>query len=806
MFINELPPIVANQIAAGEVVERPAAVVKELVENAFDAGATQVWIEIEQGGSKRISVRDNGRGIAKEELHLALKRHATSKIKSLNDLDHILSMGFRGEALASIAAVSRLVLSSKPKEQDCAYAISVEGISQSPSINPTSHPNGTTIDVEDLFFNTPARKRFLRAEKTEFQQIEETVRRLALSRPDCAISLKHNGKIIFDFKKENEHLTLGKRMLKLYGSDFVDNAIKIEANLLDMSLTGFVRVKEQSKVNQYFFLNNRVVKDKTINHAIATAFEEVKGRKLSDSYVCFLTMPPSEVDINVHPQKSEVRFREAKLVHDFITTSFINALRNDDQIITEDFSETAIVPKTHGYTSGSSFGYNQENVNDFVNALDKNISIQNNENILHSKQECESVEIQENKDLFNNLVIQNDINLKDELLNTQVKDYKNSNQQLDINKSNENKVSNSSFASQSSYEKIFGTSKKDLSFLQTDNFSNVKSEREIQVFSNYSEVNDNKNIVDNYDCKFNNDSSNTNEVVDNWIGQADLFANIVDNQNRSPYLTQSSITTDVNLSNSHKSELSLSNLESFSNERVLNNNVQVNVTPNVKVLSNDTLKNTYEIKPEDFDLINVPELLDFKAFKFLQPWLDGELKPIPFIEFFDIVNKKYALVKHGPNTLLIDLENLSLLICKIFLQKNIKYSLMSSKLLVSVEINIDNYDVYEYRDLFLLLGFEVSIQKRNSIVISAVPCAMRSMNVAQIVNNIFEKINPKSGLKEASDIFFTELASSKIPLYFVKEMVLKLLGYIVKENFYSQNYPFIKTINMSKVIQELFHE
>ncbi|MGN1392554.1 MAG: DNA mismatch repair endonuclease MutL [Succinivibrionaceae bacterium] len=404
MAIHELPAQVANQIAAGEVVERPSAVVKELVENAFDAKATRVIVDIERAGSSKILVRDNGCGIYKDELALALKRHATSKISSIDDLNNIMSMGFRGEALASIAAVSRLVLTSKPKNQELAYSVSVEGIGQIPQISPASHPDGTTIEIRDLFFNTPARRRFLRSEKTEFMQIEEMFKRLALSRKDVALVLKHNGKTVYDLKEASAEELYKKRLATIMGKSFFSEIATIDTNLNSLSMNGYLSLVEEKLPTQYFFVNNRVVKDKTIVHAIKEAYKQILDHQGNVSYVCFLTLPPYEVDINVHPQKYEVRFQENRVVHDFIQNSVINALRRIEQVLPEEFVET-INPNTgHNYGSFKIIEAKDEVKNDFFKELDKNISDQSSKSLneeyidkTYDKQNNETYDKENNK-------------------------------------------------------------------------------------------------------------------------------------------------------------------------------------------------------------------------------------------------------------------------------------------------------------------------------------------------------------------------------------------------------------------------
>ena len=319
--IRILPAQLANQIAAGEVVERPASVVKELVENSLDSGASQIDIEIDKGGHKRICIRDNGGGIEKDQLALALSRHATSKISSLDDLEHIHSLGFRGEALASISSVARLTLTSKPKNQPQAWQAHAEGRDMQVQLNPVAHPDGSSVEVIDLFFNTPARRKFLRAEKTEFNHIDEVIRRISLSRFDVSFSLKHNGKLLRKYPALTEQTDHLRRLGAICNKDFANSAIALDSHYQEMVLTGWIAppdlATQQSDV-QYFYVNGRMMRDKLINHAIRQAFEGVISPDSSPNYVLYLNIAHHEVDVNVHPAKHEVRFHQARLVHDFI--------------------------------------------------------------------------------------------------------------------------------------------------------------------------------------------------------------------------------------------------------------------------------------------------------------------------------------------------------------------------------------------------------------------------------------------------------------------------------------------------------
>lgn len=319
MAIQILSPQLANQIAAGEVVERPASVIKELVENSIDAGATQIDIDLEQGGCKLIRIRDNGCGISKDELVLALARHATSKIGSLEDLEAIVSLGFRGEALASISSVSRLTLTSRTVEQSEAWQVYAEGREMTPIIKPAAHPIGTTVEVLDLFYNTPARRRFLKTEKTEFMHVDEFLRRIALARPDITFNLHHNGKLI----RQYHCVSLDKRVKAVCGHSFMDKAVKLDWLHEDLAIQGWVSHYENSDMH-YFYVNGRIVKDKLLNHALRQAYVNSLSETLS--YVIFLQVDPKQVDVNVHPAKHEVRFHEARLVHDFVYQAMVMAL------------------------------------------------------------------------------------------------------------------------------------------------------------------------------------------------------------------------------------------------------------------------------------------------------------------------------------------------------------------------------------------------------------------------------------------------------------------------------------------------
>lgn len=338
-----MPPQLANQIAAGEVVERPASVVKELVENSLDAGASRIDVELEKGGHKRICVRDNGKGIEKDDLTLALSRHATSKIASIDDLESIVSLGFRGEALASISSVSRLTLTSKPADQKEAWMASAEGRDMQVTVMPAAHPQGSSVEVLDLFFNTPARRKFLRAEKTEFGHVDETVRRIALSRYDVAFTLKHNGKIVRRYPAITDAMNNDKRIASVCGDDFCSASLTIESQYQDMHLHGWMGSPALQRSHgdlQYFYVNGRMMRDKLINHAVRQAYEGLLGAEMYPAYVLYLTLDPEQVDVNVHPAKHEVRFHQARLVHDFVFRVLTDALNQSvEQQIEPDAGE-----------------------------------------------------------------------------------------------------------------------------------------------------------------------------------------------------------------------------------------------------------------------------------------------------------------------------------------------------------------------------------------------------------------------------------------------------------------------------------
>lgn len=329
MKIRALPTQLINQIAAGEVVERPASVVKELVENSLDAGSTLVELDIEQGGIKRIRIRDNGQGIDKAELALALSRHATSKIYDLEQLERVKSMGFRGEALPSIASVSRLTLQSKSSESDTGWMIASDGGDNVSEPAPSAQQQGTSVEVRDLFYNTPARRKFLRKEKTEFNHIETLIKKLSLSRFDVSFILRHNGKEMLSLAPANQQIEKERRLVSLLGSAFLEQAIYIEREQVGLRLHGWVArpVFSRSQADmQYFFVNGRMVRDKLVSHAVRQAFRDVLYHGRHPAFVLYLELDPVLVDVNVHPAKHEVRFRDSRVAHDFLFRTLHHAL------------------------------------------------------------------------------------------------------------------------------------------------------------------------------------------------------------------------------------------------------------------------------------------------------------------------------------------------------------------------------------------------------------------------------------------------------------------------------------------------
>ena len=330
MPIQQLPDHLINQIAAGEVVERPASVIKELVENSLDAGAQTVQIDVISGGQKLIRIRDDGKGIDKAEIALALSRHATSKISSLDDLEAVASLGFRGEALPSIASVARLTLCSRTADADSAWQVEADG-GQISAAKPAAHPLGTTVEVNDLFYNTPARRRFLRTERTEFGHIEKWVRRLALSRPEIGFTLTHNQRAVLQSPAAKSEEAQRQRIAKICGDAFAEQCLYVEREADGIALSGWIGLPTFNRSQpdmQYWFVNGRSVTDKTLGHAVRHAYRDVLFHGRYPAYVLNLTMDPAGVDANAHPAKHEVRFRDGRRVHGVVSQTLETALRD----------------------------------------------------------------------------------------------------------------------------------------------------------------------------------------------------------------------------------------------------------------------------------------------------------------------------------------------------------------------------------------------------------------------------------------------------------------------------------------------
>jgi DNA mismatch repair protein MutL len=386
--ILQLSSQLANQIAAGEVVERPASVIKELLENCLDAGATQIDIDIQAGGTQLIRIRDNGHGIPQDELVLALSPHATSKIRTLDDLIHINSMGFRGEALASIASVSELILTSA--QADMAWSIKAkEGQFD---LSPASHPQGTTVEVNNLFYNTPARRKFLKAERTEYKHVEDVVKRIALARFDVAFNFKHNQRQVFSLAVADSTENKLQRLTRLINKEFIQSAVALEFENADLKLSGWIATGEYSRSQsdmQYFFVNGRMIRDKVITHAVRQAFQDTLYPGRFPVYVLSLEMDAEQVDVNVHPTKHEVRFRQGRMIHDFLFYSLREALTrgldarageaveseiksSDAQMYSSSSNAGQYNSKRHTLVSESFAAYSSSPSQTLVNAADVN--------------------------------------------------------------------------------------------------------------------------------------------------------------------------------------------------------------------------------------------------------------------------------------------------------------------------------------------------------------------------------------------------------------------------------------------------
>lgn len=347
--IKILSPQLANQIAAGEVVERPASVLKELVENSLDAGATRIDIDVEQGGVKLIKIRDDGHGIPEHQLALALSRHATSKIDNLDDLEAVATLGFRGEALASIASVSRLTLTSNSGDSSGWKAVSV-GRDMAVELQPAAHPQGTSVEVRDLFFNTPARRKFLRTEATEYNRIDDSIKKLALSRMEVSFSLRHNQRAQLNLRPAISQAEQEKRVADICGPLFMQEALYVDNDRTGIRLWGWMGLPTFSRSQtdlQHFFVNGRAIRDKVVSHAVRQAYQDVLYHGRHPAFVLFLEIEPANVDVNVHPTKHEVRFRDSRSIHGFVYSTLNRALSQDR-------------PQNHLQSSGAALQSNQD--------------------------------------------------------------------------------------------------------------------------------------------------------------------------------------------------------------------------------------------------------------------------------------------------------------------------------------------------------------------------------------------------------------------------------------------------------------
>jgi DNA mismatch repair protein MutL len=372
--IRLLSPELVNQIAAGEVIERPSSVVKELVENSLDAGASRIEVDIEAGGARLIRVRDDGGGIGVDELPLAVASHATSKIGSFDDLEHVASMGFRGEALASVSSVSRFALTSRVQGQDAAFRIEVDS-GKLQAARPAQHPQGTSVEVRDLFYNVPARRKFMRAERTEFAHIDDLLKSLALARSSVEFRLSHNGKPVRIWKAARDERAEMQRVAEVLGEEFPAQSLRIDHAAAGLHLSGWVGLPTASRAQadaQYFYVNGRLVRDRIVAHAVRQAYADVLFHGRHAAFVLYLQLDPSGVDVNVHPSKHEVRFREQRLIHDFLfrtlhealaqTRAGLSTLPSTEPMLASHLAHATAAPAI-GAVSGWSGAFDQSRLN-----------------------------------------------------------------------------------------------------------------------------------------------------------------------------------------------------------------------------------------------------------------------------------------------------------------------------------------------------------------------------------------------------------------------------------------------------------
>ena len=357
-LIRHLPAQLVNQIAAGEIVERPASVLKELLENSLDAGARQIIVELEHGGLRRILVRDDGHGIRHDCLPLAMGRHATSKIQNQHDLVNVKTMGFRGEALPSMGSVSRMSITSRAAGNENAWKLVCEGEAEEMQAEPAAHPQGTSIEICDLFFNTPARRKFLRTEKTEYKHLDRRFLEQALARPDVSFRLFHNGRAMHSMDAAEDESGRNKRIADVLGKEFIENCLSIDVTVGELRIHGWFSLPTYSRSQrdqQFFYVNQRFVRDKLLMHAVTQAYRDVLHHQRQPAFVLFLDLPPDQVDVNVHPGKHEVRFREDRQIHSFISQSLKKILTNTTPGNLDDDSFTTMSASTQPGSNSMSY-------------------------------------------------------------------------------------------------------------------------------------------------------------------------------------------------------------------------------------------------------------------------------------------------------------------------------------------------------------------------------------------------------------------------------------------------------------------
>ena len=745
MSIQVLPPQVANQIAAGEVVERPSAVVKELMENCLDAGATRILVEIVNGGAKKILIRDNGCGIPQNELALALKRHATSKLSSIQDLNRLTSMGFRGEALASIAAVSRLTLTSKPASQNMAYAVEVEGIAQEPKISPASHPDGTTIEALDLFFNTPARRRFLKSEKTEFLQVEEVFKRIAISRPDVAFVLKNNGKVVYDLKAVGFQNEI-RRLEALLGKGIASELNFFEWSDTSLSIRGYVSVRAKSKPVQYFFVNGRIVRDKVVIHAVREAYESVFAEKGDVSYVCFLQMPPEDVDINVHPQKSEVRFQESRRVHDFIQTSVMNVFRNAQMVLPETMNDTANSQQSHHYGGVKPLAFDEKSVSDFwaLNSMKSN---------------TQGAVIGENGSQIKKM----DLNeLLDACTDTPPEVFKRT-------ETEKNQVENSS----------------------------ESPDRDIPEMP--SSVKDTQDHVES----FRKDVSGRkdNSCNGNSAGGASLNYNRMFNLGRGKSGFGERASSGYSGSGrarwSGDAMSKMFGTAAVETTEMLSEGSGVNNRDETLTACTDTAP--VSIKSGGFQNESFQEA----DVNWHEPWYKDEVSEFSLYRVVTVTDDaEYAVISNGSQIRLIDIKKLAQALFTDSFMDNRRQLLQTVNLLVPFDFREKTFSPY-VDGILHDLGFVTRVSK-SAFTVLAVPYIVHGLNLADILASLLERLDDTTGVRDAMDILAEVLFNARIPENLSSKMIARLVQSITYEKYFEEKLSSaFENIDLSVYIENL---